>query len=72
MDGRHDFHRALLVGEVRDVEPSGTNPCWNYLSIIDDGRQYYAPIPVHGASLKDLEALIGSTVRLDGFPDSQR
>jgi len=70
MGGRHDFHRALLVGEVRDVEPSGTNPCWNYLSIIDDGRQYYAPIPVHGASLRDLEALIGSTVQLDGFPDS--
>ena len=69
MSGRHDFRRALLVGEVRDVEPSGTNPCWNYLSIINEGQQYYAPIPVHGASLKDLEALIGSTVRLDGFPD---
>ena len=70
MSGRHDFRRALLVGEVRDVEPSGTNPCWNYLSIINEGQQYYAPIPIHGASLKDLEALIGSTVRLDGFPDS--
>ena len=70
MGGSHDFRRALLVGEVRDVEPSGTNPCWNYLSIIDDGRQYYAPIPARGASYRSLEALIGSTVRLDGFPDS--
>ena len=45
MSGRHDFHRAILVGEVRDVEPSGT-------------------------SLRQIEPLIGSTVRLDGFPDS--
>ena len=70
MGGRHDFRRALLAGEVRDVEPSGSDPCWNYLSIIADGRQYYAPIPVRGASLKDLEAMIGSSVLLDGFPDS--
>ena len=70
MDGRHDFRRALLVGELRDVEPSGSDPCWDYLSIISGSRQYYAPIPVRGASLKEIEALIGSTVQLDGFPDS--
>lgn len=70
MSGRHDFRRAYLVGELRDVEPSGTDPCWNFLSIISDERQYYAPIPVRGASLAELEALIGSTVKLDGFPDS--
>ena len=70
MGGRHDFCRALLAGEVRDVEPSGSDPCWNYLSIIGGGRQYYAPIPIRGASLKELEALIGSSVLLDGFPDS--
>jgi hypothetical protein len=39
MGGRHDFCRALLAGEVRDVEPSGSDPCWNYLSIIGGGRQ---------------------------------
>lgn len=70
MSGRHDFRRAHLVGEVRDIEPSGTDPCWNYLSVISDGEQYYAPIPTRGATLAQLEALIGSTVRLDGFPDS--
>lgn len=69
MSGRHDFQRAHLVGELRDVEPSGTNPCWNYLSIISGGRQYYAPIPSRGATLAELEALIGSTVKLDGFPN---
>lgn len=70
MSGRHDFRRAYLVGEVRDVEPSGTDPCWNFLSIISDGRQYYAPIPVRGAAYSELEKLVGSKVRLDGFPDS--
>jgi len=70
MSGRHDFHHAHLVGELRDVEPSGTSPCWNYLSIISDGCQYYAPIPSRGATITELEALIGSTVKLDGFPDS--
>ena len=70
MGGRHDFRRAYLVGELRDVEPSGTDPCWNFLSVISGGRQYYAPIPARGATLAELEALIGSTVRLDGFPDS--
>lgn len=69
MSGRHDFHRAYLVGEVRDAEPSGTDPCWNYLSLISGGRQYYAPIPAIGASFSQLESLIGSTVRLDGYPD---
>lgn len=70
MSGRFDFRRAYLVGEVRDVEPSGTDPCWNYLSIISEGEQYYAPIPTRGATLEQLESLVGSTVRLDGFPDS--
>lgn len=70
MSGKHDFRRACLVGEVRDVEPSGSDPCWNYLSIISDGHLYYVPIPSRGASLKQLEDLIGATVRLDGFPDS--
>lgn len=69
MSGRCDFHRSYLTGELRDIEPSGSDPCWNYLSIISDGRQYYAPIPVRGASLAQLESLVGSTVRLDGFPD---
>ena len=69
MSGQCDFHRSYLTGELRDIEPSGSDPCWNYLSIISDGRQYYAPIPTRGASLAQLEALIGSTVRLDGFPD---
>lgn len=69
MSGKHDYRRAFLVGEVRDVEPSGTDPCWTYLSVISDGNQYYAPIPTRGASLRQLESLIGSTVRLDGFPD---
>jgi len=69
MSGRHDLQRAHLVGELRDVEPSGTNPCWNYLSIISGGRQYYAPIPSRGATLAELEALIGSTIKLDGFPN---
>ena len=71
MSGRHDFQRCHLVGEVRDVVPSGTDPCWNYLSIIADDQQYYAPIPTRGAALKQLEALVGSTVQLDGFPDSR-
>jgi len=70
MSGRHDFHRAILIGEVRDVEPSGTSPNWSYLSLISEGHQYYVPIPTSGASLRQLEALIGSTVRLDGYPDS--
>lgn len=71
MSGRHDFHRAILIGEVRDIEPSGTSPNWNYLSIISEGHQYYVPIPTCGASLRQIEPLIGSTVRLDGFPDLQ-
>ena len=70
MGGRCDFHRAYLVGEVRDVEPSGSDPCWTYLSIITDAHQYYAPIPTLGTPLARLESLVGSTVRLDGFPDS--
>ena len=69
MSGRCDFRRSYLTGELRDIEPSGSDPCWNYLSIISDGRQYYAPVPTCGASLAQLEPLIGSTVRLDGFPD---
>ena len=70
MSGRHDFHRAILIGEVRDVEPSGTSPNWNYLSLISEGHQYYVPIPTSGATLRQIEPLIGSMVRLDGFPDS--
>ena len=70
MSGRHDFHRAILVGEVRDVEPSGTSPNWNYLSLISEAHQYYVPIPTCGTSLRQIEPLIGSTVRLYGFPDS--
>lgn len=70
MSGRHDFHRAHLVGEVCDAGSSGTNPFWNFLSIISDGHRYYAPIPVRGASLGQLEGLIGSKVQLDGFPTS--
>lgn len=70
MNGSCDFRRAKLIGEVRDVEPSGTNPNWHYLSIISEGNQYYAPIPTRGATLPELETLIGSTVCLDGFPDS--
>jgi len=69
MGGQCDFKRSYLVGEVRDAVPSGSDPCWNYLSIIEDGKLYYAPIPTRGASLEQLETLIGSTVRLDGFPD---
>lgn len=69
MGGRCDFHRAYLVGEVRDVEPSGTDPCWTYLSIISDAHQYYAPIPTLNTPLSQFEALVGSTVRIDGFPD---
>ncbi|MBR2837577.1 MAG: sensor histidine kinase [Kiritimatiellae bacterium] len=69
MGGLHDFRRAHLVGEIRDVQPSGTNPCWNYLSIISGGSQYYAPVPIHGAKLSQLETLVGAKVRLDGFPD---
>ena len=69
MSGQCDFRRSYLTGELRDIEPSGSDPCWNYLSIISDGRQYYAPVPTCGASLAQLEPLIGSTVRLDGFPD---
>ena len=70
MSGRHDFHRAFLVGEVRGVEPSGTGPGWSYVSLISEDQLYYVPIPIRGASLSQLEALIGSTVRLDGYPDS--
>ncbi|MCR5838376.1 MAG: sensor histidine kinase [Kiritimatiellae bacterium] len=70
MSGRHDFRRSYLVCEVRDVEPSGSDPNWNYLSVIADRRQYYAPIPTCGASLAQLESLIGAKVRLDGYPDS--
>ena len=69
MSGRCDFRRSYLTGELRDIEPSGSDPCWNYLSIISDDRQYYAPVPTCGASLAQLEPLIGSIVRLDGFPD---
>ena len=69
MGGRCDFHRAYLVGEVRDVEPSGTDPCWTYLSIISDAHQYYAPIPTLDTPLEQFEALVGSTVKIDGFPD---
>ena len=71
MSGRHDFQRSFLVGEVRNVEPSGTSPNFNYLSLIADGQCYYVPIPSHGATLVELEALIGSAVRLDGYPDSR-
>lgn len=70
MGGMHDFHRSHLVGEVRDVQPSGSDPCWNYLSIISDGQLYYAPIPIRGATLGQLESLIGARVDLDGYPDS--
>ena len=70
MSGRYDFQRSLLVGELRDVEPSGTSPNFNYLSLIADGQCYYVPIPSRGATLAELEALIGSTIRLDGYPDS--
>ena len=70
MGGRFDFHRAYLVGEVRAIEPSGSDPCWTYISIISDAHQYYAPIPTLGTPLASLESLVGSTVRLDGFPDS--
>ena len=69
MGGRCDFHRAYLVGEVRDVEPSGTDPCWTYLSIISDAHQYYVPIPTLDTPLEQFEALVGSTVKIDGFPD---
>lgn len=69
MSGLYDFRRAHLVGEFRDIEPSGTSPYWNYISIISNGQQYYAPIPTRGAPISKLEAMIGSTVRLDGFPD---
>ena len=70
MSGRHDFLRSYLVGEVRDAEASGSDPNWNYLSIIADRQQYYAPIPTCGATLAQLEAIIGAKVRLDGYPDS--
>lgn len=70
MSGRHDFHRAYLIGEVRDVVPSGTDPCWNYVSIIAENRQYYAPVPTRGANLDQLLTHIGSTVKIDGYPDS--
>ena len=70
MGGRFDFHRAYLVGEVRANEPSGSDPCWTYISVISDAHQYYAPIPTLGTPLARLESLVGSTVRLDGFPDS--
>ena len=70
MGGRFDFHRAYLVGEVRAIEPSGSDPCWTYISVISDAHQYYAPIPTLGTPLARLESLVGSTVRLDGFPDS--
>ena len=70
MSGRHDFCRSYLVGEIRDVEPSGTSPLHNYLSVIADACQYYVPIPTRGAPLAKLESLIGAKVRLDGFPDS--
>ena len=70
MGGAHDFRRAWLVGELRDVKPSGSDPCWNYISIISDGSQYYAPIPTRSATLAQLEDMVGSTVQLDGFPDS--
>lgn len=69
MGGRHDYRRACLVGEVRDVVPSGTDPCWNYLSLISDGNLYYVPIPTRGARLVQLVPLIGCIVRLDGYPD---
>lgn len=71
MSGRHDFRRSYLVGEVRDAEPSGTSPTHSYLSIIADAHQYYAPIPTCGATLAELESLIGAKVRLDGYPDSR-
>ena len=70
MGGGFDFHRAYLVGEVRAIEPSGSDPCWTYISIISDAHQYYAPIPTLGTSLANLESLVGSRVKLDGFPDS--
>ena len=70
MGGRCDFHRAYLVGEVRDVEPSGSDPYWIYLSIISDAHQYYVPIPTLDTPLAQFEALVGSTVKIDGFPDS--
>ena len=69
MSGSRDFRRSYLVGEVRDVMPSGTDPCWNYLSLLSDGNHYYVPIPTRGASLGQLKSLIGSTVGLDGYPD---
>lgn len=69
MSGQCDFRRSHLTGEVRDVQPSGSDPCWNYISLICDTNQYYAPVPIRGANLSHLKTLIGSVVRLDGYPD---
>lgn len=70
MSGRHDFHLAHLVGEIRDVQESRTASGWNYLTLIHKGDLYYATIPTRGASYSQLEALIGSTVCLEGYPDA--
>ncbi|MBQ0032721.1 MAG: sensor histidine kinase [bacterium] len=70
MSGRHDFHLAHLIGEIRDVQESRTASGWNYLTLIHKGDLYYATIPTRGASYSQLEALIGSTVRLEGYPDA--
>ena len=40
MGGRFDFHRAYLVGEVRAIEPSGSDPRWTYISIISDAHAF--------------------------------
>ena len=69
MGGQHDYRRAYLVGEVRDVVPSGTDPCWNYLSLISGENLYYVPIPTRGARLEQLDPFVGCIVRLDGYPD---
>lgn len=64
------FRRSILVGELRDVVPSATNPCWLYLFLVTPSGSGIATIPNRGAHLADLERLIGATLALTGYPGS--
>ena len=67
MNGAHDWRCARLTGEIQDAIPSETSTSWLYLALNCDGEVIYAPMPLSGAPLKQMEALIGAKVQLEGF-----
>lgn len=70
MSEKRTFRRSTLVGELRDVVPSATNPCWLYLYLATQSGPGIVNIPKRGARLADVEHLIGATLGFTGFPSS--